>query len=301
MANSRNGVFCEHHEAQFEHKCRIRGCPNFKAEGSQACIAHQSRWHSHVVRFGRQSILGIRRLLRRSEEEQLDWLPVQQSNTQQHDAEPASRTGRQNYFTASRFYCVETICAPCGVVIAWTKFAKAESPTNILNFLQTVYPTEDVRPDYICIDKACMVLRTAISNGSWEMWQKTTRFIVDSYHYINHRTTDYLCRKWCNPAPLNGSAPNLVAVENDKHGNPHYKRAFNTQACEQLNAWLGGFQAVLNRMNAGNFDWFLHTMLFLHTERVIRKQQQKQRDSQSEDEEEEEEEEDVGIEVDRDV
>ena len=113
-------------------------------------------------------------------------MPVQQSNTQQHDAEPVSRTGRQNYFTASRFYCVETICAPCGVVIAWTKFAKAESPTNILNFLQTVYPTEDVRPDYICIDKACMVLRTAISNGSWKMWQKTTRFIVDSYHYINH-------------------------------------------------------------------------------------------------------------------
>jgi hypothetical protein len=40
---------------------------------------------------------------------------------------------------------------------------------------------------------------------------------------------DYLCRKWCNPAPLNGSAPNLVVVENDAHGNPHYKCAFNTQ------------------------------------------------------------------------
>ena len=49
------------------------------------------------------------------------------------------------------------------------------------------------------------------------------------YHYINHRTTDYLCRKYCNPAPLNGSAPNLVAVELDKAGRPHFKRAFNTQ------------------------------------------------------------------------
>jgi len=83
----------------------------------------------------------------------------------------------------------------------------------------------------ICIDKACLVLRTSISNGSWDMWKKTTWFVVDSYHYVNHRTTDYICRKWCNPAPLNGSAPNLVLVVHDKHGRPHYKRAFNTQVC----------------------------------------------------------------------
>ena len=139
------------------------------------------------------------------------------------------RESKRQLLCCPCFYCVETICAPCGVVIAWTKFAKAESPTNILHFLATVYPTPELRPSYICIDKACMVLRTAISNHSWEIWKQTSRFIVDSYHYINHRTSNYLCHKWCNPAPLNGSAPNLVIVENDANGNPHYKCAFNTQ------------------------------------------------------------------------
>jgi hypothetical protein len=170
---------------------------------------------------------------------------------------------------------VETICAPCGVVIAWTKFAKAESPTNILKFLDEIYPTEQSRPDYICIDKACAVLRTSISNGSWNEWQKTTRFVVDSYHYINHRTTDYLCRKWCNPAPLNGSAPNLVIVEQDNNGQPYFKRAFNTQACEQLNAWLGGFESMMRKMTVGNFNWFLHTMISYHTKLVIERQLQR--------------------------
>jgi hypothetical protein len=151
-------------------------------------------------------------------------------NAQPHD-EATSQRPVSNYLSAPRFYCVETLCAPCGVVIAWTKFSKAESPTNILQFLQKVYPTEESRPAYICIDKACLVLRTSIANKSWDMWKKTTRFVVDSYHYVNHRTTDYLCRKWCNPAPLNGSAPNLVVVEYDNHGRPHYKRAFNTQVC----------------------------------------------------------------------
>jgi len=155
-------------------------------------------------------------------------MPGAFQNTQAHD-EPAPVPQRSNYLTASRFYCVETLCAPCGAVIAWTKFDKAESPTKILEWLNQVYPTEDSRPDYICIDKACLVLRTSIVNGSWTAWEKTTRFIVDSYHYVNHRTSDYLCRKWCNPAPLNGSAPNLVVVEKDKHGQQHYKRAFNTQ------------------------------------------------------------------------
>ena len=167
---------------------------------------------------------------------------------------------------------METICAPCGTVIAWTLFNKSESPTQILDFLEAVYPTPELQPNYICIDKGCSVLRTAISNGSWEIWKETSRFIVDSYHYINHRTTDYLCRKWCNPAPLNGSAPNLVIVENDVNGNPHYKRAFNSQACEQLNAWLGGFQPILNRMTIDNFRWFLDVILFIQTQRVIQQQ-----------------------------
>ena len=88
-----------------------------------------------------------------------------------------------------------------------------------------------MRPDYICIDKNCKVLCTVIVNGSWNVWKEPSQFIVDSYHYINHHTNDYLCHKWCNPVPLNGSVSNLVAVEHDVNGNAHYKCAFNTQVC----------------------------------------------------------------------
>ncbi|KAF9493477.1 hypothetical protein BDN71DRAFT_1395002, partial [Pleurotus eryngii] len=96
-------------------------------------------------------------------------------------------------------------------------------------------------------------------------WEPTTRIIVNFYHYINHQVTDYFCQTWCNPAPLNGAAPNLVVVDEDKEGRPYYKSAFNTQACEQLNAWLGGFQTVLNWMTVSNFDFTMHVLLFLHT------------------------------------
>ena len=234
LKNARGGVFCEQHERLRGNLCRLRDCNNPKAPPSQTCVQHQNRWYQHVIRYGRQSLLGIRRLVRRSAEERLPWLPTFTHQVQPHDHDEESTTPenrKDNYFVAPRFYCVETICAPCGVVIAWTKFAKSESETKILNFLESVYPTPELRPNYICIDKACKVLRTAITNGSWDIWKQTSRFIVDSFHYINHRTSDYLCRKWCNPAPLNGSAPNLVVVEHDNAGNPHYRRAFNTQVC----------------------------------------------------------------------
>ena len=193
------------------------------------------------------------------------------TNNQPHD-KPAEEIDRSHYFSPSRFHCIETICAPCGVIIAWAKFAKAESSTNILCFLKSVYLTEISRSDYICIDKACAILCTSIVNGSWETWKNTTHFIVDSYHYINHHTTDYLCQKWCNSALLNGPAFNLVIVAKDKNNQPYLKCAFNIQACEQLNAWLGGFESIIKWMTTGNFNWYLYTILFYHTVFVLKKQ-----------------------------
>ncbi|KAF8873747.1 hypothetical protein CPB84DRAFT_1838917 [Gymnopilus junonius] len=166
-----------------------------------------------------------------------------------------------NYFSPGCYYCVEMICTPCGVVIAWTKFAHSESTTNILNFLASVYPTQDSWPDYICIDKACQVLAT--THTSW--------FI------------DYLCWTYCNPAPANNVAPNLVIVEYDSNGQPYGHWGFNTQVCKQLNTWLEDYQSIAKQMTPGNFNWFIHVMLFYHTKYTIKKQQKKQSNQETED------------------
>jgi hypothetical protein len=59
------------------------------------------------------------------------------------------------------------------------------------------------------------------------------------------------------------------------------------QACEQLNAWLGGFQTMLNRMTVYNFKWFLHAMLFIHTQRVIKRQRMKEESIEDDENDEE--------------
>ena len=153
--------------------------------------------------------------------ENLDWLPAPRQNNQHPHDGPV---------LPDRFYCVEIVCAPCGTVVAWTKLAKSESPTNIMRFLESIYSNQEERPAYICIDKTCIGLKHA--NGIFQDRCATTCFIVDSYHYTNHKATDVICRTWCNPAPTDGSAPNLVVPARDRNGNPVFKRAFNTQVRE---------------------------------------------------------------------
>ena len=58
------------------------------------------------------------------------------------------------------------------------------------------------------------------------------------------------------------------------------------KVCEQLNAWLGGYQSILKRMTPGNFNWFLHAMLYYHTKYVLQKQQIKKQQEEEDDDNE---------------
>ena len=233
VANARGEAFCPQHVTEFANKCRVVGCRGTKVGGTEACALHRADWVQHQQSRSKSTLSGVRRMLNR-QGENLAWNEYVEPEVQPHDEETAEAQ-RKNYFSPNRYYCVETLCAPCGVVVAWTKFAKSESPIKILKFLKDTYPDKDSRPDYVCIDKACLVLKTSLINGSWEEWKETTRLIVDTFHYCSHRVKDFLCRTYCNPAPLDGSAPNLVIEAEAKDGTKYLKRAFNTQASEQFN------------------------------------------------------------------
>lgn len=84
-------------------------CNNVKITGIQVCAEYQENWYSHIVCYSCQLILGICRLLKQSEEKQLDWLPVCQPNLQPHDKDALINYWK-NYFITLRFYYIETIC-----------------------------------------------------------------------------------------------------------------------------------------------------------------------------------------------
>ncbi|KAJ6479389.1 hypothetical protein DFH09DRAFT_1253344 [Mycena vulgaris] len=162
-------------------------------------------------------------------------------------------------FKAKSIYCVQIVQWACGVPIAWGKCYRSESSPQVLAFLNKTwddYP--QLRPSFMVYDKACELLRHIVTQDVNDLWLTSTKFIVDAWHYIGHRATDILCRTRCNPAPTNGSQPDLVLAEVDNNGVVHQTRAFNTETAEQLNSWLDGFEAQLCHMTDVNFDVYMH-------------------------------------------
>ena len=116
------------HSVQF-----MKGCLgiNVRVNGTQACEEHQRAWQKHINNHQPGTLAGVQRMLRRPGEN-LEWFPAPREHVNNpHDGLVLPDRQIKNYFSPNHFYCVETICAPCGIVVAWTKFAKSESPSNM--------------------------------------------------------------------------------------------------------------------------------------------------------------------------
>ena len=118
LQNARGGVFCAQHEITHGNLCCIHDCDKPKVAPTYTCAIHQNCWCQYAIRYGWQSLLGICQLIRRSEEEHVDWLPQRNQQVQPHDEDAGSQSRKDNYFVPPCFYCVETICAPCGAIHA---------------------------------------------------------------------------------------------------------------------------------------------------------------------------------------
>ncbi|KIJ94076.1 hypothetical protein K443DRAFT_111106, partial [Laccaria amethystina LaAM-08-1] len=147
LSNSGGGSLCDQHHLHLGSYCLVQDCSNRRFEGTCACDDHQSEWNTYKRYTTHNAHSGIRRMLQHPGKS-YEWQPKAKGpNPQHHDDPNTDPPLPSNFFSPSHFYCVETICAPCGVIIAWAKFDQSESPTNILNFLGSVYPTEESRPD----------------------------------------------------------------------------------------------------------------------------------------------------------
>jgi len=124
------------------------GCSKDKIQGTQACLEHVADWKKSIHDRSKATIIGIQHVLQCPGECQ-EWQNVPDTAIQwPHDDEvetenPQPTIKQKTYFSPNHSYCVETACSPCGVVIAWTKFPKPESPTNILNWLDELFPNKE--------------------------------------------------------------------------------------------------------------------------------------------------------------
>ncbi|KAJ7432743.1 hypothetical protein FB451DRAFT_1345238 [Mycena latifolia] len=278
LSNYKNGRFCETH-LNLRDKCGIIPCGQpVRQPGALTCnTPSHIAWHKmYENRFSRLSFPGVQRVIRRQQVAAAD-------GSAQQTRGPSLRVQLQalgdtpgdqvvHTFKAKITHGLQTVQWACGVPIGWGKCYRSESAPQVLGILDRIwkdYP--DSRPSFIAYDSACDLLRHIVTQNPADVWLATTKFIVDAWHYIGHRASDILCRTRCNPAPMDGSQPDLILTEEDNNGQVHQTRAFNTETAEQLNSWLGGFEAALQQMTDVNYDLFVHVLMMIYGETMEKK------------------------------
>ncbi|KAJ7867067.1 hypothetical protein B0H13DRAFT_2236758 [Mycena leptocephala] len=280
LVNYKNGRFCEAH-LDLRNICGIVTCGQpIHSAGVLTCDERAHKvWHSQYLnRFARQSFPGVQRVIRKQTagQSRIGTAAITAAGPSLHPTLPSFKgvegTEVSHTFRARKIYCLQTIQWAFGCPIGWGKCYTSESSSQVLEFINRVWvDNPESKPGFIAYDDACNLLRHIVTQDPEDLWIKTTRFIVDSWHYIGHCATDVLCRLWCNPAPTNGSQPDLVTVQVDENGRTHTTRAFNTETAEQLNAWISGFESQLQQMSAKNYDFTVHVIMLLYKEKVDRR------------------------------
>ncbi|KAJ7046259.1 hypothetical protein C8F04DRAFT_1206202 [Mycena alexandri] len=182
-------------------------------------------------------------------------------------------------FRARSTYCLQTVQWSCGCPIGWGKCYRSESSSQVLKIIVRIWELHpDSRPSFLAYDDACNLLRHIVTQNPNSSWIYSTKLIVDAWHYIGHQAADILCRIWCNPAPTNGSQPDLISVSIDDNGRTHTTRSFNTETAEQLNTWLNGYEAKLRQMSDVNYDFSVHVLMLLYKELVEKRAEKKNED-----------------------
>ncbi|KIJ22880.1 hypothetical protein M422DRAFT_276636 [Sphaerobolus stellatus SS14] len=263
LTNYATGRFCSTHIVK-ELECGVNACSTqVRKKGDFTCDnpIHIAKFYKYKSRFGNNNFLNVRRAISKKKP---DWLPT--SNNDGTAIEEEADEGHT--FRARTTYCLQTIQWACGVPISWGICYESESPTQVFELLQYTWPKPEDRPAFIAYDKACKLLAHIATHLEKRDWLQTTRFVVDAWHYINHRVTDVLCRTWCNPNPSDGSQPDLVIPVLTANGESVLARAFNTETAEQLNAWMDGFEAQMRQMADYNFGFESHCTMLLYKEAV---------------------------------
>ncbi|KAK6981074.1 hypothetical protein R3P38DRAFT_3234901 [Favolaschia claudopus] len=278
LVNFKNGRFCKTH-LQMEEICGIIPCGRpVHSTGAVTCDDETHKeWHrKYLNRFSRLSFPGVQRVVRRQTEHGSQAASVPTLHSELPELNGVGGENVVHTFRARTTYCLQTVQWACGCPIGWGKCYQSESSSQVLKIIDRIWEHHpDFRPSFLAYDDACNLLRHIVTQDPQSPWIHITKLIVDAWHYIGHQATDILCRIWCNPAPANGSQPDLVLVQTDDNGVKHTTRAFNTETAEQLNAWLTGYEAQLRQMSDINFDFSVHVLLLLYKELVEKRVKKK--------------------------
>jgi hypothetical protein len=124
--------------------------------------------------------------------------------------------------------------------------------------LKQVFREPGSMPEYLIYDNCCGVYNHLQATS--DPLLNTLGCPVDAFHFNSkHKATDIICREHCDPCKF----PELVNSDGTWY--------FNSSKCEQVNAWLGGYHAILREMGADRYNFLLDELIMRKNRGLILK------------------------------
>ncbi|KAL4256186.1 hypothetical protein AB1N83_012856 [Pleurotus pulmonarius] len=132
---------------------------------------------------------------------------------------------------------------PCRIILSQATLFGSEAISAVLQAVHATFPTPESTPEYLFYDTNCKLLAP-------QHYNHDTHFLhtgqpIDVFHFKSkHKESDVNCQMYCNPAAF---------LELMQEG----KWRLNTSICEQMNIWIGGYQAILQNMEVTRFNFYM--------------------------------------------
>ncbi|KAJ7829366.1 hypothetical protein B0H14DRAFT_3088112 [Mycena olivaceomarginata] len=227
LMDYKNGCFCKDHH-KMRSVCGIVACGHPVSKGTVTCNNESHReWHRKYLNHFWPQV------------KQLDLQPGPALHSELPELSGVAGDNVLHTFRAKTTYCLQTCY-------------RSESSSQVLKIIDKIWESNpNSRPSFLAYDDACNLLRHIVTQNPNSPWVHGPKLIVDTWHYIGHQASDVLCRIWCNPAPANGSQPDLISVK------------------------LNGYEAQLQQMSDVNYDFSVHVLMMLYKELVDKRAEKK--------------------------
>ncbi|PPQ88323.1 hypothetical protein CVT25_012448 [Psilocybe cyanescens] len=151
------------------------------------------------------------------------------------------------HFGHQRTHNEQTLVRPCGIIFAHAMMYNAEAVSNFLIMLKNAFSVPGAqKPEHIMYNTNCLAWQQAENDP----WFNGIGMCVNVWHFRSkHAASHKYCQCNCNPAMY----PELM--------DPWKNWFFNTSVAEQTNAWLGGYNSMVQEMLPAKYEFFLDEMI----------------------------------------
>ncbi|KJA13704.1 hypothetical protein HYPSUDRAFT_72911 [Hypholoma sublateritium FD-334 SS-4] len=261
--------FCPGHE-YLEGLCAVEGCLDPIIEDSMTCnnLKHREMYKTYQKRNGANF-----QLKKRLERTEVSNPPDEDTLNQLQESHDAPNEGIElacdqkssdgNRPLRARFGRCQThseqlMVRPCGVIVARATFFGSETVPQTIAMLKQVFREPGSMPEYLIYDNCCGVYNHL--QATFDPLLCKISCPVDAFHFdCKHKSSDIICREHCNPRKF----PELVNDDGTWY--------FNSSKCEQTNAWLGGYHAILREMGADRYNFLLDELIMRKNRNTVQK------------------------------